>query len=524
VPRWEHPLHERRVAVEQVVAMTRSEGAPSLDEYATARGADLLRTAWLLTGDGDAARRLVAVTLGREARHWGRLAGGGSGGYDLALRRQLLRAFLSRHRPAQRHSPAQRHPPAQQQGGATGLRAALDRLSPVRRAVVVLRFADDLDAARVADLLDVSVAAVNHRASAALAELGVQEGNLRAALPALVPADLPTEGIAAAATRYAGRGRRVRAVLSAVSAAAVLALAAMLAATVRSPSLPPSPDRPSPTPVSLSCKDSRGEPEVLTRTLTRLSSTASRLLVCARTDADSVWTGSLPPDAPISLPAALDLVEVSPRTDGRGCPDLPNGPAYRLLLLARDGSVRTFANEGLACNGWPVLASYYVALAEQQAGSQPDPAGFLGCPDILNHLLAERAPTATASVPRGPVPGVPRGTVFTEATACLHPLARADRIPRFVQIRSNVLGEPQLAELDADAARAGSTRNRSGSKPLPCAEATSVVVVRAMTADRRLVELSSRCGVTMTVDWSAEDIWPVSADTAEMLRSLLVVG
>jgi len=487
--------------------MARSEGMPRLDEYVAARGADLLRTAWLLTGDEDTARQLVVATLGRAARHWGRLTGEGTGAYDVALRRQLVRAFLSRHATVQR--PVAR----------TGLQADLGRLSPVRRAVVVLRFADDLDAARVADLLDVSVPTVSHRASAALQELGVDEGNLRAALAALVPLDPSTEGIAAAASRYAGRGRRARTVLSSASAVAVLGVAATLAATLGGPSPTPAPDRPSPTRTSLSCNDTGREPEVLTRPLTRLGSTASRLLVCARTDADSVWTGSLPPDAPLSLPAALDLVEVSPRTNGRGCPDLPSGPTYRLLLLGRDGSVRTFANEGLACNGWSVLASYYVALAEQQAGGRPGPAGFLGCPDILGHLLGD-GPTQTTSVGPTPVPGVARGTVFTEATACLHPLVRADRVPRFAQIRSNVLGAPHLAELNADASRAGSRRG----KPLPCPEATSIVVVRAMTADRHLVELSGRCGSTMSVNWSAQETWTVSADTAEMLRSLLVVG
>ena len=99
-----------------------------------------------------------------------------------------------------------------------------------------------------------------------------------------------------------------------------------------------------------------------------LSRTVAAVLVCAQTDEGSVWAGSLPPDAPVSLPLAVDALALQPRTErrpsARTCRrDRPSG----WCCAAPTAAIRTYANEGLACNGWPALASYYVALAEQGA-------------------------------------------------------------------------------------------------------------------------------------------------------------
>jgi hypothetical protein len=238
------------------------------------------------------------------------------------------------------------------------------------------------------------------------------------------------------------------------------------------------------------------------------------VLVCAQTDEGSVWAGSLPPDAPVSLPLAVDALVLRPRTNGAGCADLPQGPAFRMVLQGRDGTLTTYANEGLACNGWPALASYYVALAEQEAdagsGSGATGDGFLGCPSILGKTLS---PTGAAP------PSLSRGTVLTTATACLHPRAMVGSIPRYRAIRTNVMGTPQVAQLNRDLARVGSSAGPGST----CTAGDSLYLVRAVTDAGRLIELSSVCADRFTVDWRARDTWPVSPETRDMLRSLLVV-
>jgi hypothetical protein len=53
---------------------------------------------------------------------------------------------------------------------------------------------------------------------------------------------------------------------------------------------------------------------------------------------------------------------------------------------------------------------------------------------------------------------------------------------------------------------------------------SSLFVVRGTTTEGRLVELSSVCADLFTVDWKRRDSWPVSTQTREMLRALLVVA
>jgi hypothetical protein len=183
-----------------------------------------------------------------------------------------------------------------------------------------------------------------------------------------------------------------------------------------------------------------------------------------------------------------------------------------MVLQGKDGAFRTYANEGLACNGWPALASYYVALAEQsaEAGSGATGDGFLGCPSILGKTL---------SPPGIAPPSLSRGTVLVTATACLHPRVVLSTLPRYRAIRTNVMGAPQLAQLNADLAKAGSSLAPGST----CVTGSSLFVVRGKTDEGRMVELSSVCADLFIVDWKARDSWPVSKETREMLRALLVV-
>ena len=485
---------------------------PSFDEYVVARGADLLRTAWLLVGDDRGAEDLVRTTLARSWPQWRHLSHVGAGSYDAELRRALVETYL-RRRHVRAGRSEQRAPVADPPSRADVL-GALAGLGPRERVALVLWTFDGLSDGQVAAALDDDVAAARRHRLHALdtvgGRLGLDEVRLRVVLDALPPQDPSVAGLLEQTRPYAARWRGARGwALGGVALVAAVTVGGLLAGG--------DPDRvaplPSPKPSAVTCRDSLAPPTPPPVTTEPLSRSVSAVLVCAQTDEGSVWSGSLPPDAPVSVPLAVDALVLAPRTTGAECPALPIGPAFRLLVLGTDGAVRTYANEGLACNGWPALASYYAALAEQGApadsGSDATDSGFLGCPSVLGKSLA---PPGVAP------PSLPRGTVLVAATACLHPRAVATAVPRFRPVRTNVMGIPQLAQLNADLARSGS-RTQAGST---CTTGTSLFVVEARMQNGRMLELSSNCADVFSVDWQSRDNWAVSSQTRDMLRALLV--
>ena len=494
---------------------------PSFDEYVAARGVDLLRTAWLLVGDERRAEDLVRATLARSWPQWHHLSEVGAGSYDAELRRSLMATYLRpqplrRARDVRAKPVTPRGPASDPPTSAEALRALVG-LSRLQRATLVLWSFDGLSEAQIADAVDQGVATVHRQRLHALAsvgaELGLDEDALRAVVAGLPPQDPSINGLVDPARAYAGWARGARGWALAVAGLVVATVVVGLASRGGGGGEAPTP--PTPQPVALACRTSFGPPMPLVAPSESLSTTVAAVLVCAQTDDGSVWAGSLPPDAAVNVPLAVDALVLQPRTSGAECAQLPQGPAFRMVLQRRDGSFRTYANEGLACNGWPALASYYVALAEQAAqdgsGSGAPGDGFLGCPSILGK---------TASTPGVTPPSLTRGTVLETATACLHPRPMLATVPRYRAIRTNVMGAPQLAQLNADLARAGSG-------PAPgnaCASGSSLFVVRGMTETGRLLELSSVCADRFTVDWNARDSWPVSTETRDMLRALLVVA
>ena len=493
---------------------------PTYDEYVVARGADLLRTAWLLVGDDRGAETLVRATLSRSWPQWHHLSEVGAGSYDAELRRSLMASYL-RWRPLRRSRDDRAEPVSRSAASppptTAQVLAALAGLSRRERATLVLWSFDGLSEAQIADALDDGVAAVHRHRLHALATVGAQlaldEEGLRATLAGLPPQDPSVNGLVDPPRSYAGRLRGARGWALAGAGVAVVAVVGGLVSRGGDGGVVPPP--PPPAPVALACRTTFGPPAPPAVASQPLSITVAAVLVCAQTDEGSVWAGSLPPDAPVSVPLAVDSLVLQPRTSGAECADLPQGPAFRMVLQGKDGTMTTYANEGLACNGWPALASYYVALAEQSAdeGSVPGGTGaaFLGCPSILGR---------THAAPSVAPPSLPRGTVLKAATACLHPRPMLTQVPRYRAIRGNVMGGPQLAQLNAELAKAGSSLVPASS----CTAGSSLFVVRAMTDDNRLVELSSICADRFTVDWKARDSWPVSAQTRDMLRALLVVS
>ena len=149
-------------------------------EVVTARRAAWLRVAWLLCGDAAAAEDLVQAALERTARHWTRITR--SGDPDAYVRRAIYSAHVSRWR-WQRARPTESVLPddeavlppwdglADDVATRLTLLAALDRLTPKQRAVLVLRYYEDLTEPQVAHVLGVGLGTVKSQVRHALRRL-----------------------------------------------------------------------------------------------------------------------------------------------------------------------------------------------------------------------------------------------------------------------------------------------------------------------------------------------------------------
>ncbi len=150
----------------------------SFREYVHARFAGLVRAAYLLTGDRQLAEDLVQTTLIRVASRWERLiAAGDPDGYvRRVLYTQHVSAWRRRRVPSGYSLPprdATQPDFAHQVAVSEAVRAALARLGPRQRAVLVLRYFEDLSETRVAEILGCSVGTVKSQARDGLARLRV---------------------------------------------------------------------------------------------------------------------------------------------------------------------------------------------------------------------------------------------------------------------------------------------------------------------------------------------------------------
>ena len=160
------------------------------EEFAIARTPELLRAAWLLTGERHAAEDLVQDTLARLFVRWARVRRADN---PVAYARTTLtRLFIDgRRRKRSGEHPVEHVPERGRADPDTALRRslvdALALLGEVDRAVLVLRFLLDLDVSTVATTLDLTGQAVRSRTNRALARLRAELG---ADFPALM-----TEGV-----------------------------------------------------------------------------------------------------------------------------------------------------------------------------------------------------------------------------------------------------------------------------------------------------------------------------------------
>jgi RNA polymerase sigma-70 factor (sigma-E family) len=146
-------------------------------DYVVVRSAALVRSAWLLTGDEGTAQDLVQTALAKTWSRWERLARQDSP--DAYVRRAMVSTFLNWKRRKWNGELAFATLPDRAQGRdmfadvdeRTLLRAALRTLPRRQRAVLVLRYFDDLTEAQAAAALGCSIGTVKSQTSKALATL-----------------------------------------------------------------------------------------------------------------------------------------------------------------------------------------------------------------------------------------------------------------------------------------------------------------------------------------------------------------
>jgi RNA polymerase sigma-70 factor (sigma-E family) len=149
-------------------------GTDGFEEFVHATGDRMHRAALLLCGDHHLAEDLTQTTYAKVYASWTRVSAADS---PLAYTRKvLMHAFLS-HRRLRRAAelPVQAVPEVAADGADVNARldllAALRRLPPKDRAVLVLRYWEDLSVARTAELLGIRENTCRTRASRALIRL-----------------------------------------------------------------------------------------------------------------------------------------------------------------------------------------------------------------------------------------------------------------------------------------------------------------------------------------------------------------
>jgi RNA polymerase sigma-70 factor (sigma-E family) len=145
-------------------------------DFVEARSSSLLRSGWLLTGDWPIAEDLVQTALAAAWPRWASLRR--QDAPELYVRKIMVNTFLRwRQRrwngevPTGRLPETQAHDVFAQLDARQSLLAALDRLPPRQRAVVVLRYFADQTESQTAEVMGCSVGAVKSHAAKALARL-----------------------------------------------------------------------------------------------------------------------------------------------------------------------------------------------------------------------------------------------------------------------------------------------------------------------------------------------------------------
>lgn len=150
------------------------EARESFTAFVSARSGALIRTAYVLAGDQHAAEDLLQSALAKTAARWGHVRGNPEG----YVRRAMYNEQVTRWRRRRRESVVAQPPDLPAAGPDVDLRVTLERallaLPPRKRAVLVLRYYEDLPERDIAQIMGCSVGTVRsqtHRAIARLREL-----------------------------------------------------------------------------------------------------------------------------------------------------------------------------------------------------------------------------------------------------------------------------------------------------------------------------------------------------------------
>ncbi len=160
---------------------TRAEATRSFESFVAGHSDNLLRTAYLVVWDVGEAEDLVQECLLRVARRWSRV---GTMAFPAAYARRILvnLALDTSRRRSRRRSelsgpsaagPIEPEDPAARQPfidveARTVLLSVIGDLPPRQRAVLVLRYFEDLTEAQTAELLGCSIGTVKSTASHAI--------------------------------------------------------------------------------------------------------------------------------------------------------------------------------------------------------------------------------------------------------------------------------------------------------------------------------------------------------------------
>lgn len=156
-----------------------SRDSTGFEEFARVNQRRLYRTAYLLCGDAESARDLTQTTLAKLFQYWHRA----SRADDPAAyaRTVLTRTYLAERRRRLRDFLAHSHvdAPTSVVGPelTVTLLTALAELPPRARAMVVLRYWEDLGVQTVAELLRCSESTVKSQCSRSLATLRARLGD-----------------------------------------------------------------------------------------------------------------------------------------------------------------------------------------------------------------------------------------------------------------------------------------------------------------------------------------------------------
>jgi RNA polymerase sigma-70 factor (sigma-E family) len=142
--------------------------------FVAARGTSLLRVAYLACGDASEAEDVLQTALERTYRNWDRVRHDSPEPY---VRRTIINLSISRARRRAILSFIPVHTPPERAARTTDadlrhvLMEALRKLPPRQRAVVVLRYWEDLSEQQAAEVLGCSTGTVKSQASKAMAKL-----------------------------------------------------------------------------------------------------------------------------------------------------------------------------------------------------------------------------------------------------------------------------------------------------------------------------------------------------------------